>query len=200
MRYFTRVALATLVLLLLAGCGGSQEATNQRQSDGPPTVEGAPRWMTQKPEMQNYMFGAGTGVSPSYQLALDMAESRARQDIGESIEAELRSMTEDFQEQIGGEYMNQFTSTTRTVVDRTLRGTRSRDTQVRKTTEGGYRAFVLMEYPIGPAAEEFIQKLRSNDELYTRFRKSQAFQRMQDAIDRYEENQENAAPSTNQPQ
>lgn len=178
MRNYVLFTLIAVLAFILVGCGGSDEMTSTSEVSSPPT------WMTNEPNIKNYMFGAGMGESPSYQLALDMAETRARADIGESIELEMRSMTEDFQEQVGGEMMQQFTQTTRTVVERTLVGTTTRSTEVRQTPNG-YRAYVLMEYPVGPAAAEFLQKIRSNDELYTRFRKSKAFDRMNDAVEEY---------------
>lgn len=178
MRNFGLSTLIAFLALFLVGCGGSDKMASTSEVSAPPT------WMTNEPSMQNRMFGAGMGESESYQLALDMAETRARADIGESIEIEMRSMTEDFQEQVGDEMMQQFTQTTRTVVERTLVGTTTRNTEVRQTSNG-YRAYVLMEYPIGPAAAKFLQKIRSNDELYTRFRKSEAFDRMNDAVEDY---------------
>ncbi len=177
-RLFAILAIPVLAFGLV-GCGGAEEAAET-------TVEEAPSWMTETPSEEDYVFGAGTGVSGSYQMAIDKAETRAREDLASTLEVQVQSMTEDFQEEVGDEYLNQFTQTTRTVVNQTLQGTQARETKVLEE-EGRFRAYALMEMPIGKAGKELLSKMKGSEELYTRFRKSEAFDRLQEAIENYEE-------------
>lgn len=181
MNRLTPYILALLSLALLSGCGSSGSVTN--------TAEEAPDWMAQVPDEDQYVLGSGTGQASSYGVALEKAEIRARQDIGEGLETQMRSMTEDFRETVSGEDLRQFTQTTRTVVNQTLIGTSTRDVKVVESG-GRFRAYVLMEMPVGEMAKEFMSMVAGNDqEMYTRFRKSEAFDRMQEAIENYEQNQ-----------
>lgn len=165
---------AVLVPLLLVGCGGSGAALDE-----------VPEWMTNPPEQENALLGAGTGVSRTLQTATEKAETRARSDIASSMEVELQGLTKDFREEVDGESLNQFTQVQKEVVSQVLRGVSVREEKVIKE-DGRYRAYVLMEMPIGPAARSFLSKLRENEELYTRFRASEAFKELQKEVERYE--------------
>jgi len=73
-------------------------------------------------------------------------------------------------------------------------GSRENKTKVKKEGKG-YRAFVLMEFPVGKAREELLKQLYSseNNQLYTRFRASQSFQDLKEEIDslrKYKKEQE----------
>jgi hypothetical protein len=103
-----------------------------------------------------------------------------------------------FDEEVGGgadsELLTQFTKVSKNVVDQTLVGSRENKTIV-KEEGNGYRAFVLMELPIGKAREELLKQLSSgeNIELYTRFRASQSFQELKEEIESLREYKEKQA-------
>jgi len=62
----------------------------------------------------------------------------------------------------------------------------SRENKTKVKDEGkGFRAFVLMEFPVGKAREELLKQLSSaeNENLYTRFRASQSFQELKEEIE-----------------
>jgi quinol monooxygenase YgiN len=176
---FTTRTIAPLLLLavaiVVAGCGGSGAA-----------LEDMPEWVVEKPESENAMYGSGTGSASGLQTAIDKSKMRAQGDIASSIEAQFQSMTEDFREEVGDEELSQFTQTQRQVVDQVLRGVQAEDQKVIKEDDG-YRVYTLMRMPVGAAADEFLSQLQTNEEAYTRFRKSEAFKRMQEAVDEYEE-------------
>jgi len=188
-RAFLREVILLSFILLggvgLPGCSGPETAPEE-------TIEEMPDWMTEKPETESYLFGTGTAVSEGMQTALDKAKVRARGDLASTLEVRFQGLTEDFQEEVGEEYLNQFTQAQRTIVNQFLVGTEARETEL--TQEGGrYRAYALMEMPIGKASQELMSKLQQNEELYTRFRASEAFDRLQDQIEKYEKAQEEAA-------
>ena len=53
--------------------------------------------------------------------------------------------------------------------------------------DGIYDSYVLVQYPIGAASEALMQQLKKKEELYTRFRASQAFEELDDEVKKYEE-------------
>jgi len=50
-----------------------------------------------------------------------------------------------------------------------------------------WRAYVLVEYPIGAANQAFMEQVKKNDQMYTRFRASQTFKELDDEVKKYED-------------
>jgi hypothetical protein len=48
-----------------------------------------------------------------------------------------------------------------------------------------FRAFVLMEMPIGAANEALVQRIRNNENMYTRFRATEAFKDLEKEVQDY---------------
>jgi len=45
---------------------------------------------------------------------------------------------------------------------------------------------VLAEYPIGAANEAFLEQIKRNEQMYTRFRSSETFKELNEEVERYE--------------
>ena len=164
--------------LLVAGCGGSGAA-----------LENTPDWMAEKPSSENAIYGVGTGSASTLQTAIEKSKMRAQGDIATSIETQFNSMTKDFREEVGDEELSQFTQAQEQIVSQVLRGVRSEEQEIMKEN-GDYRVYTLMQMPIGQAAEQFLSQLQTNEEMYTRFRSSEAFEEMRKRVEEYEESQE----------
>ena len=79
-----------------------------------------------------------------------------------------------------------FTQVSKSVVSDSLTG--SRTAKQKLDTEGAvYRAYVLMEMPIGEANSRFVEKIRAQKQLYTRFRATEAFEELDREVQKYEE-------------
>jgi len=50
-----------------------------------------------------------------------------------------------------------------------------------------WRAYVLVEYPIGAANQAFMDQMKKNDQMYTRFRATQTFKELDDEVKKYED-------------
>jgi len=179
-----------LLVLLVFGCA-SKGVTKVGNIE-------LPDWYLNPPKDANYIFGKATSTSQDLQLAIDKAKQEARLDIAENLESHIMALVKKFDEEVGGvedsEFLTQFTKVSKNVVDQTLVGSRENKTKVKQEGKG-YRAFVLMEFPVGKAREELLKQLYSseNNQLYTRFRASQSFQDLKEEIDslrKYKEGQE----------
>lgn len=98
-------------------------------------------------------------------------------------------MFKRFIEETGGgtdsELLQQTADVSKSVVSTTLYGCRARKEDVKK--EGGiYRAYVLMEVPIGEANEVLMAQIKAREHLYTRFRAAQGFKELTEEVERYE--------------
>ncbi len=180
----------SVLVLLIIGCASSGVT---KVGD----IE-LPDWYLNPPKDANYIFGKATSTSQDLQLAIDKAKQEARLDIAENLESHIMALIKKFDEEVGGaedsELLTQFTKVSKNVVDQTLVGSRENKTKVKKEGKG-YRAFVLMEFPVGKAREELLKQLYSseNNQLYTRFRASQSFQDLKEEIDslrKYKKEQE----------
>jgi hypothetical protein len=173
------VLLFTIILLSI-GCA----------SRGVTEVKGIeiPDWYLNPTQDDNYIIGKATATSQDLQLSIDKAKQQARLDIAENLESHIMGLIKKFDEEVGGveegELLTQFTQVSKNVVDQTLVGSRENKTKVKEEGKG-FRAFVLMELPIGKAREELLKQLSSgeNENLYTRFRASQSFQELKEEIE-----------------
>jgi hypothetical protein len=169
-----------LLVLLVLGCA-SKSTVKVGDID-------IPQWYLEAQADPDYIFGKATSTSVDLQLAIDKAKQGARLDIAENLESHIMALVKKFDEEVGGteegEYLTQFTQVSKNVVDQTLVGSRENKTKV-KAEGKGYRAFVLMELPIGKAREELLKQLYSgeNENLYTRFRASQSFQELKEEVE-----------------
>lgn len=170
-----RVATLLAVAGLLSACSGPGA-----------TLDNMPEWMTEQPESEKYLLGTGAAVSEGLQTALEKAETRARGDIASTVEVRFQGLTKDFQEEVSGDYLQQFVQAQKEVVNQFLRGTQARERKVLEEDDQ-YRAYVLMEMPIGQAGKQLLSKLQQDEALYTRFRASEAFEELQEAVKKYEQ-------------
>lgn len=183
MKKLFALTLAVLMGIMLFSCGG-----------GKSTVKGsnieAPEWYLNPPQDPNFIMAVATATSPDMQLAIDKAKNLARADIAQQLEVKIKGLEKNFREQVGGgedaQLLEQFTSVNKTVVSNVLRGVRVKQQDIKK--EGNvFRAYVLMEMPFGAAAEELLNQMKKQKEMYTRFRATQAFQELEKEVDKYEE-------------
>ncbi len=183
------VSLFAFVLLLAVGCGSNKPAT----TTGPATdsrVENVPDWYMNKHEDPNYHFGTGTGTSRDMQVARDKAMQNALQQISSEIEQKFEGLRKMFQEEVGtadeSHYLEQFTQTSQSVASQVLRNAKMEDSEF-QNEDGVYRAYVLYSLPVGATLEDLNNRLSQEEEMYTRFRSSQAFDEMDKQIQEYEE-------------
>lgn len=183
MKALTYLLTIFLAFLLLQSCGGSKDLTDADEGD-------IPNWYLNTPEDPNYIFEPNTSTSRDLQMAVDKATTGARAGIGRQIETNLEGLQKQFAEEVGeGENSNlyqQMTQATKTVVKRTLNGSKVVKKKVEKDGDI-FRAYVLMQYPIGSARKAFLSQIKNDEEMYTRFRSSKAFEELQKEVEKYDD-------------
>lgn len=179
------VALFVLVAgVLAAGCGGAP-ATLQTADEGD-----IPGWYNKPPQDSNYVYGVNTANSQDLQLAYDKATAGARAEIGRQVDLKVSGLQKRFEEETGvgqdAQLMQQFTQATKTVVSTSLSGTRVKE-KLHFKDGNIYRAYVLVEYPVGAANEALLQAIKKNEQMYSRFRASQAYKDLDAEAKKYED-------------
>ena len=177
-----------LILLVFSvtamfGCGGSKSLHGTGKGD-------VPNWFTNRPNDPNYFFDASTATSQDLQLAIDKATVSARAEIGRQVDLKVKALQKRFNEEVGvgedSEFATLFTSVTKIIVSTSLSG--SKVIKQKQSRDGGvWRAYVLVEYPIGEANQALLNQIKKNQNMYTRFRASEAFKELERETKKYEE-------------
>jgi shikimate kinase len=177
MRLFISFLLVALSLMLI-GCGGTKSLQSTDTGD-------IPDWFTNVPKDPNFLYGAKTATSQDMQLALDKAATDARAEIARQVEIKVEGLQKRFQEETGtntdAQLLEQFTQANKTVVSTSLSGTQV--TKQKQVKDGSlWRAYVLVEYPVGAANQALLQQIKKNEQLYTRYRATQTFKELDDEV------------------
>jgi len=187
------ICLAVVMLFVsmtLWGCGGSAPPVQEQDNS-----MNLPNWYLTPPDDPDHLWGTGEGRSSDIGMAKEKANTAARTAIAKQQELKLNNLTKRFQEEIMGaddasQMLDQFSSATKEVVATTLRGVKQVEIDVRQ--DGRMKqVFVLFKYPIGESAEALMNNLKKKEELYTRFRSSQAFEEMEKEVEKFEEYKQN---------
>jgi hypothetical protein len=177
------IITASIISLLMISCGGSKSLSDTDTGD-------IPEWYLNTPTAENYIYEAASATSRDMDLSLNKAETEARAKVGRTMAAKVNSMQKKFEEEVGqgenSELLSQFTQATKVIVSQELNGAMVKE---KKFVQDGsnWRCYVLMKYPIGSAQAAFLNKIKNNNQLYTRFRSTEAMKEMEDDVAKYEE-------------
>ena len=187
---FTKVVLVLMVAVILIGCGASKQQVGVTSKATQESMEVIPSWYLNPPEDPNYIITTGTATSRDLQLARDKASDAARMDIAKTIETKFKGLSKRFQEEVGtgeeAQYLDQFTQATKAVVSTVLSGAIIDKTEV-KNEAGTFRVYVLMKMPIGASSQALMNKLKQQEQLYTRFRASETFKDLEAETEKFEQ-------------
>ena len=183
---------ASFVLLLALAVGACSHGSRTSDLTPPPsraTIRAMPGWYLKPPKDDHYVFGAATAVSQDLQIAIDKAQAEGRNLLAQQLEVKYGSLTKRFAEETGrsvdAQLLDMYTSVYKATVSQVLYGSRPRQQEVKP--EGPvYRAYVLMELPTGEAAKRLMEQVKANEQMYTRFRASEAWKELDAEVLRYE--------------
>ena len=165
----------------IIGCGGSQSLQSAGTGD-------IPDWYTKVPQDSIYLLSPNSQASQDMQLAVDKAMAGGRADIGRQLEVKIEGLQKRFTEETGtgndAQLLQMFTEAEKTVVSTTLNGSKAKNQKIVKDGDL-WRAYVLVEYPIGAANEALLQQIKNNEQMYTRFRATETYKELQDEVDKY---------------
>lgn len=180
-----KIALALALVVSVIGCAGSKKM--KAPEGGKMTV---PEWYVSPPQNDNRLVGVASATSLDLQTAVDKAKQDGRAEIARQVDTRITGMSKRFIEETGlnddAELLGMFTQVSKSVVSDSLTGSRIAKQEMNRLGSG-YRAYVMMEMPIGEANARFVEKIRSQERLYTRFRASEAFEELDQMVDEYEQ-------------
>lgn len=154
------------------------------------TLREMPKWFKSPPTSKEFMYAPATATSKDLQIALNKAEAEGRMQLGQQLEVKYSALTRRFAEETGegagAQLLQQYEQTYKAVVSQVLVGTAPKNKQV-DTEDGVYRAWVLMELPVGAASERLLKQIQAQEQMYARFRASQAFKELNTEVEKYEQ-------------
>lgn len=185
-----RISLALLSLtMLISACGSSRQSVDLTPVSSSETLKKVPGWYTTVPQDPNHIYAAATATSQDMQLAINKAQTEGRNQIAQQMEVKFNGLQKRFQEETGlaneSEYLDQFTSAYKSIVSTVLHGSRI-SKQETMTEKNIFRSYVLIEMPIGEANEQLMSKIKANQNLYTRFRATEAYKELDNEIEKFE--------------
>ena len=153
--------LLPVLSVAIIGCGGSKPLQSAETGD-------IPDWYTNVPQDPNYLFAPNSESSQDMQLAVDKATAAARADIGRQIQVKIEGLQKRFTEETGtgsdAQLLQMFTDAEKTVLSETLNGSKAKNQKIVK--DGGlWRAYVLVQYPLGAANEALMQQIKNNNQM-----------------------------------
>jgi len=180
-----RATLALLLVVVAVDCAGNKKM--KAPAGGKLKV---PEWYVHPPSDDDRLIGVATANSLDMQTAVDKAKQDGRADIARQLDLRITGLSKRFVEETGlnddAELLSMFTQVSKTVVSDSLTGSRVAKQDLGREA-GGYRAYVMMEMPIGEANARFVEKIKAQQRLYTRFRASEAFEELDQEVQEYEE-------------
>jgi hypothetical protein len=186
MRRLVLIASATLAV---AGCHRAARSTDLSPPPSRETIRNMPDWYLKPPKDNQYVMGTATAVSQDLQVAINKAQAEGRAAVAQQLEVKYGLLSKRYSEETGrsvdSQLLDQYTQVYKATVSQVLYGSRARQQIVRP--EGNvYRAFVLMELPIGEASKKLMEQIKANEQMYTRFRAAEAFKELDAEIQKYE--------------
>jgi len=181
--------LSLALTFLLVACHARPNAADLTPPPSNETVKNLPKWYLRPPKDDKYAFGTATAVSQDLQVSIDKAQAEARNIVAQQLEVKYGGLTKRFVEETGrnvdAQLLDEYTQVYKSTVSQVLYGSRPREQTVR--AEGPvYRAFVLMELPLGEASKRLMDQVRANEQMYTRFRATEAYKELDAEVQRYE--------------
>lgn len=188
-------ALATLTLVTACSPDPGSPAWTAQQAQRKEearaaAVKGAvdemPSWYTAPADDAFAITAPGTATSPDLQFALDKAVLAAKRSLADRLNSKLSAKIKEYTAESGtGEIPQVTTESERTTINLisevTLTGYAVKEQKL-IPAGGQYRAYVLLQYPLGSANRLLVEQVGKDAALQGRLRASQAFRELEAEI------------------
>lgn len=169
---------------LMVACGSNKTVLD---------TSSGPAWYFNPPvDNEEYFYTTEMAESTRMSTAMRSAEANARQAMATKLEVKVTALQKSFEEEIqsgpDANYANTWSNASEQLVNSTLNGV-SRDqadcVELNPERTGGnvnQRCYVLVRMPVGQARTALDNALSKDEELYTKFKASKAFEELQQRL------------------
>ena len=190
--------LILFVAGLMSGCAtykpGSPEAVYEQEKKKDEarveateeTVVQIPSWYLKLPQDKFSVYAAGTATSADLQLAMDKSILSAKRTLADSIKGLLSSKMKEFIDESGSSDDSVLTNeaskvTINLITEANVAGYKQADAKVLSQGKK-YRAYVLLQYPLGKANAVLVDQVKKNRILEGKLRATKAFKDLEEEI------------------
>jgi len=194
---FILVSIIALISIIFLGCGGKEKTPAVQPVVSPAnTPEGmevqVPDWYAKPPSDPNYLYAPATFKATDMGLSVEQAMQVGRDELARQVAVRVTNMMKRYQEETGGdeesaEFLSTVSTVSKSIADEVLSGSNCKEKKIYKEGTKSFRTYALMELPIGTMNASLLEKIKENKNMYTRFRASQAFQELEDEVQKYEQ-------------
>ncbi len=192
-RFAFCVVLSLMMAYILLGCGSKQveKPVVSPQSTQEGMEVQVPEWFANPPSDPNYLYAPATIKSTDMGHAVEQARQAGRDELARQIATKVTSMMKRFQEETGSdedaEFLSMTTTASKSIASEVINGSKSMEQKIYKEGTRSFRAYVLMELPLGAMNSALLDKVKENKNMYTRFRASEAFKELEQEADKYDQ-------------
>jgi len=189
---------AVLGTLTLAACASPQPGTpaftaqqeQQKQQARVDTVKSSvddsPAWFVNPPTDEFSIYSAGTATSADLQFAVDKAVLGAKRSLADRVNSKLSSKLKEFLAESGAGEDAQIAAESERVTSNLITEVNLAGYAItqRKYVPTGtqYRAYVLLQYPLGQANRILVEQVNKDNLLQGKLRTTKAFQDLEKDI------------------
>jgi hypothetical protein len=170
----------SLAVVGICACGGPK-TTSLTPSPSEEVIKKIPEWYLQPPEDSKHLYATGAATSRDLQISVQKAKMSAQADLSQQISTRFGNLSKQFQEETGqeedSELLTQFSAAAKAVSQETLVGSKVEKKEILPEKQI-YRAYVLMSLPLGEANQRLMQKIKADQNLYTKLRATEAYKEL----------------------
>lgn len=183
-----KILFALLILslaLVIAGCG-----SNKKMPKPEGDVVYRPSWWNTQPDAA-YVCSYGQGTNLSETSSLNTAKANALLEAAQYVETEVKGMIKSYEEE-AGVYDPQLLALSSKVVkaisNARFTGAITGSMETRKVMENGgqrYKTWMQVKIPKSDIKKNMMANIKNEEALYNQFKASQAFQELDEEIEKY---------------
>jgi hypothetical protein len=176
-----KLLLVAALILVLSACGGDKPLGNNYE-------EAYMNLLAKKKQLnsQGVLAEVATFASRDLQTGINKVELETRAMLTRSLETKTSSLQKSFREEAGEEFLEHFTTATKSISSRVLTGTTLSEVPFFKEDNGKYRVVGLMIMDPKVFAEALAAEAEANEAMKVRFHASKAYKNLNDEVAAYE--------------
>ncbi len=188
-----RLIFLTLIIFTFQQCAKSKTDLNPEASKS--IIKGAPDWYLDTPTKEGFKLVSSSATSQDMQVAINKASLDAANTLASMVRSEMNALVKRVREETGHEddsdLLDRFSQVQEQVVATTLEDWKVAKKNIyrEKNSKGNniFRAYVLIEWDEGAAQKRFLDKIKSEKEIYEAIRATELYEEMEDKVEKYRE-------------
>ena len=180
MKVKSAIILLVAGLLLIAACSSNKPAKHGL------SVVFQPSWYQLQGDAE-YIYTYGQAEKASQNASETAAYANAMQEAAQYVEARVQSMIKNYIEEAGvvdPQVLALTSSVTRVVANADFTGSQISKREAYRSTNDRYKTFVRVSIPQNTVNRNLAHQIRNEEALYNQFKASQAFQELDQILDK----------------